>query len=48
MALQPEGFFVWNPDRNRPDFSHKFGWDAIKEAERLAAANPMWRCRSDG
>lgn len=40
MALQPEGFWVWNPDRNQPEARHMLGWDAVKEAERLAAANP--------
>lgn len=31
-----DGFFVWNPERNRPDRQHSTRKDAIAEASRLA------------
>lgn len=35
--MKPEGYYVWNPDANRPEERHKDFTAAIREAERLAA-----------
>lgn len=36
----PDKFLVWNPDRGYPTTCHLSFDSAVREAERLAAANP--------
>lgn len=39
-VFKAEGYYVWNPDAERPTFQHNDALKAIAEAERLARNHP--------
>lgn len=39
--MKPTFWFVWNPEGRNPTHPHGSKDDAVQEAKRLAAANPL-------